>query len=147
MDNDDAESGTVLLDPQRDWAIRQYDVKAEVTWPGDNVTVEHRYHADIEYVSGEMGFFPKRIHYVTRTPEPEAFEDILLELDEVRLGQVDQGRFELTAYGLPEIPTAPEPSRPLFSWRNPVFWGCLIVAILAFTAQRILRRRSEMASN
>ncbi|MEW4566227.1 hypothetical protein AB1L88_00020 [Tautonia sp. JC769] len=145
---DEAEAGTVLLDPRKDWAIRECDVEAMVKYPGDGVVERQRHHMQVDYFTRSEGFFPERIHFVTRTPKPEVFEEMLLEFDEIRLGEVDEERFQLTAYGLPDIPLTPAPRPPsLFSLRNPIFWASLLVAIAAFTLHRTLQRRTESASH
>jgi hypothetical protein len=143
---DKPESGMVLLDPSRDWAIREYDIGKQVSYPANDVTVDERYRGKFEYAGGgEAGYFPNRIEMelrITRTPKPDAVETVDIAFDTVRLGDFDENVFTLSNFGVADIPLTPSPPpSSFFSLRNPVFWASLLVAVGAFVLHRSLRRR------
>jgi hypothetical protein len=141
-EGDTAESGKVLLDPRREWAIREFDVKKMVALSADKVVQERTQHGEIGYADLSGGvIFPNTIHVVRRTPKPDAYEEIKLDFKEIQIGDVPDNRFALTAFGLPDIPLRPVPAPSFLSLRNPVLWASLVVAIAAFALQHLLKTR------
>jgi hypothetical protein len=45
---DEAQSGTVVLDPGRDWAIRSHDIRARVPFPAESIVADRGFKGEVE---------------------------------------------------------------------------------------------------
>ncbi|MFI5457734.1 MAG: hypothetical protein ACHRXM_20015 [Isosphaerales bacterium] len=134
-----AESGAVYLDPNRNWAIRKVDITKSA-----NGVAPVKFESVVDYQeTRDSVFFPKRMDFIARTPRPDVYEHVHLELSQITVGDVVPAEtFKLTAYGLPDIPLKPVRESSTFSFRNPLFWGALITAVISFALLRVLRPRT-----
>jgi len=136
------ESGAVYLDPNRNWAIRKVDITKSAKGP---VPVDFKSVVDYEQIRAGV-FFVKRMDFFARTPRPDVYEHVHLELSQITVGDVPSKIFKLTAYGLPDIPLKPVRESSTFSFRNPLFWGAFITAVVSFTLLMVMRARTGKTS-
>lgn len=146
-DHDDApasESGSVYLDPQRNWAIRRVDILNTATMvTGKEDTLKVDIEIDYQQV-GDGVFFPRRVEGYYKTKYPDGYQHDILELSQIQVGDVPDKIFKLSAYGLPDVPLKPKKAESsLFSLRNPLFWVALVVAVVSFTLLRLTRSRKD----
>ncbi len=145
-----SESGAVYLYPKRSWAIGKVDVidQSKILNPRTKEpNPAYHYQSEVVYQGvGDGVFFPKRMEFFGRTPRPDAYEHALLELTQITVGKVPPGIFQLTGYGLPDIPLKAVRESSAFSFRNPLFWGALITAILSFALLRVMRAKAGESS-
>ncbi len=129
------ETGAVYLDPGQNWAIRRVDVVTR-----SEKMPHYEFKSDVDYQQvGDHIYLPKRVEFFGRTQYPDIYDHGLLELGQITAGDVNPGIFLLTAYGLPDIPLRAIRGSSAFSFRNPLFWGSLVVAIISFALLRITK--------
>jgi len=141
-----SESGAVYLDPKLNWAIRRVDIVTQGKEPqrGNKAPQPSPFTSHVEYQKvGDNVYFPKRMESFTRTSRPGIYQNNRLELSAIIVGDVPEGIFKLTAYGLPDIPLQPVREPSLFSLHNPLFWGALITMVVSFVVLRLTRARAS----
>lgn len=126
------DSGWMVLDPGRSWAVREYEVFDIWEPSGDLVSIR----GTVGY--GGLGSdekpFPRSLHIEDRYLDGEhkgltSVEDVTFS--EVDFGPVDESVFTLAAYDIPELGTISRPSvmgRILGNW---VFWTSLVGAVVS----------------
>lgn len=131
-------SGAVYLDPGRGWVIRKVEVDTKSkAFP----RYDFRSRVDYEGVGGNV-FLPKRLEFVSKTDRPDVYDSAVVEFDQITAGNVPTEIFKLTAYGLPDVPLRAVSPPSIFSWRNPLVWGSLAMAVISFIVLRVLRPRT-----
>ena len=139
---DFSETGFVVLDPAKHWAI--LNAEGIVKWK-ESGSIE--YTSKVKYRDmGKNVFFPDHVEYFGKTEIPDHFEHRILALDEIRLDNISPEIFRLTGYGLPDIPLKPLKSASFFSYKNPVLWISLVLAAVSFGLLYITRNRKTIAS-
>mgnify|MGYP001065876469 CR=1 FL=1 len=132
------ENGFFDLDPGKSWAIRRVDVKTR----RKDSEHTHGIEKDVQYrkVDG-VRFFPTRMEYYSRIKEPDVYEHIIVEYDDVRLGPPPDKVFKLSAYGLPDVPLRPLPRASIFTFANPLLWLTFAASVVSFVLLWYLRPR------
>ena len=143
-------SGRAACLPEFDWACIMIEAKGEL--PNDKVGFRHE--RKLEYEIREGRALPKRLvdqYKFVAEPDSKA-KSSDLDMTEVfthrsvSFETVPQSSFTLSAFGLPEIPTAPRPTSSFFSFRNPLLWVSLLASLAFFVGLRELRRRAISAA-
>ncbi len=133
------ESGSVDLDPNKNWGIRSVDTKTVVK--KNNYTGFFK--EEVAYREIEAGrFFPVHMESNERhVLNPEFYERTRIDFDRVKLGSASPDLFRLSAYGIPDLPLRPEKRPTIFTFRNPVLWLSLAATVACFTLLWRLRAR------
>jgi hypothetical protein len=81
-----------------------------------------------------------------RFARPDLYIHGKLSLSRLTFDNVPHELFKLSHYGLPDIPLRPVTQSSTFSYRNPLMWGSLIVAVVSFTLLRVMRAKADKSS-
>ena len=137
------ESGRVVLSPAEGWAIRSVELTLKPKKGGNpteqKIEVKYRRIAD-------KSWFPVSRTSRLGVPKYGTYFGERHEFQDVRLGDVPEEIFKLTAYGLPEIPDRPAPKRSVFTWSNPFLWLTFLAAVVCFTLLWKTRTRADRAA-
>jgi hypothetical protein len=147
-----SESGSVLLEPARKWAIRRTNViyTPKRTTSSSNEPANPgapkkplQLQTEVTYQDMENGKpFPIRTVSTVRLPDaPSRIQEERFEVTRVRLNEPPPEWFKLSGYGLPDVPLHPRPATSAFSVRNPWLWGSFATAVGCFALLCALRRR------
>lgn len=133
-----SEDGSIWLEPARSWAIRRVDLES-TSQEDESDRVDRKF--VVNYPNDEaVRLIPNHVDDLVQTSNPNVYQQFQMTLTEIEPGPPLDSMFRLSGYGLPDVPLRPVPARRVFSWRNPLLWGSLAVAIVAFLALRWLRR-------
>ncbi len=150
---DREEAGSFDLDPTVGWAIRRSEVvtTSRQTPPGQPggepapAPKPLRCRTEVEYQRLPDGTpFPKRTYASTQIGDTSKIQVEELVIDDVKLGPPPDSVFQLSGYGLPDLPLTPRPKARTFAWSSPWLWGSLGTALVAFGLLRYLRRREAV---
>lgn len=131
------ESGTVDLDPGKNWAIRRVEIQSRHKKDGDSVKLS----VDVGYETvDDTRHFPRRIETFQRFEPPDVYQHTVVSYRNIKLGSVPDEIFRLSAYGIPDIPLRAK-RRSIFTWRNPFLWLSLAAATGSFTLLWLLRKQ------
>jgi hypothetical protein len=151
-----SESGSVHLEPARKWAIRRSDVLYTAKPPASAPESKNppgkpdppiRRQTEVAYQDLPGGKpFPVRTVVTVTLPDPTKFQEERFEAKRVTLDEPPSEWFELSGYGLPDVPLQPAHQTSVFSLRNPWLWISLATALVSFGLLWWLRRRPSVLS-
>lgn len=132
-------SARVVLDPEWDYAIREYDIVFDSAVEGTRETrhgvVECERWSDADCV------FPKTVRIVdeTLTPDGKRFEIVReARFEDVRVGSVSEAQFKLDKFGLPNISLRGRDR--LYPFNRWYFWSLVATSIVGWL---YLRKKSH----
>jgi hypothetical protein len=137
------DSATVQLAPDRDWAIRRFDL----TFPNERwggLTAHET--GFVDYAPGRKGqAVPARIYEKFEQMHPQGIVTQSRDLMVTSFSDsgLSEAQFELPAFGLPDVDPEPSRSTNLLSVRGWLFWTSATVAIVAFPILRVLAWRER----
>ena len=145
-DENSSEFGSVFLEPQRKWAIRRVEITS--TYKKDSIPTPVSFRCEVRYRDFADGrSFPSHADFKTKIPVSGALEHVIVDLEEIKLGDVPDQIFKLSAYGLPDVPLRPARQATAFSFHNPWLWVSFATAVVSFALLWIMRdRRGRVVS-
>jgi hypothetical protein len=131
------ETGTLSLDPSRDWVLRSVDVYVDKEGKLSRLTFKSR----LEYNESGSLRIPSHMNYVISLPKNPNTQSSVVDFDAIEVNNTSESVFRLPAYGLPDIPlNAARTHGTYFTFFSPLFWVCVAGMIVSFVGLRILRR-------
>jgi hypothetical protein len=138
-----SESGDLILCPSRSWAI----LGSNLTVKSKNIPLYY-YKSKIDYSNDvSIRMIAKDSSYELTVPQAgnkEKTEKAHLILSAIKNDSVPDGVFGLPYYGLPDIPLRGVPNSSMFSVKNPLFWGSMILAIASFAILKFRRGNRQL---
>ena len=135
------ELGKVWFDPELDWAIRRYETNFKKYFMGYDAvkrgTID--YNVRSQEIALDRFYFEIRIDAPGAPSGPTQTHEFVVE--RFSIGPLPPERFELPAFGLPDVPVGPVRANNWLSLRGWLFWGAIMAAVLAFVGLRLLRPR------
>lgn len=136
-----SEDGSIRLEPARSWAIRRVDLESRSKKGAQDKVV---FKFAVNYPEEEaIRLIPNDVDDLTETSKPDVYQQFHVTLTKIEPGPPPDSMFRLSGYGLPDVPLRPVPAHRAFSWRSPLLWGSITVAVVAVFALRWLRRRDD----
>ena len=137
------ESGTVDLEPAKDWAI----CGADLLMTGKADLAPYQFKLSVVYGTfGDRRLFPKRMEFDGRLSDPKIYQHAIVEYDQVKFDAPPDDLFKLSHYELPDLPVRISPRASIFTLKNPIFWVALGSALFCFAFLWRLRWRRPRAS-
>ena len=144
-----SESGAVYLDPQLKWGIRKVDMVIQ----GKRLMAKK--HARSRSTSRarwntrmlETVYTSPKGWRISQVPTAQTYSSrCAMELTDITMGDAPERLFKLSGYGLPDVPLRPVRQPSAFSWRNPVTWISLTMAVVSIALLRVTRRKRGSAA-
>ena len=130
----------VICLPDFGWNVVELDTSGRAEG-----NVPYRLHRKLDYRLDDDRITPRQLvettTYIVEGKTITSTDTFVFK--KVSFGSATEGDFRLTSFGLPEIPSTPTRVTSFFSFRNPWLWAGLLVSVVAFAVQWMMKRRLD----